>query len=220
MSERPEDESFDTALGRRLARLAAVPVDTTRLDQALRSALPPRHAAPWRRRLAALAAVAASLIIVLAVALPLMTTSREVRASAEMMAQLHEDIVSGRTPTMTAESVADANRMIAAMSDSRLTLPGVPETHTMACCLRSVKDKQVACVLLKDDGVPVTMAVARASDLTLAKGATVTRDGEQYHVEHVGRLAMVSLARDGRFVCLIGAVPEDRLMAIGAALKF
>ena len=51
----------------------------------------------------------------------------------------------------------------------------------MACCMKSVKNKKVACVLLKSEDVAVTMTVANAADMKLPRSPTVTRGGVTYH---------------------------------------
>ena len=90
----------------------------------------------------------------------------------------------------------------------------------MACCMKSVKGKKVACVLLRDGGEPITMTVANAADMRLPKSPTVTRTGVTYHVQSSGELNMVMTERNGRWVCLIGRVPAERLMDVTSKLEF
>ncbi len=86
--------------------------------------------------------------------------------------------------------------------------------------MRSVKNKKVACVLLEDNGGPVTMTVAKASDMQSPASPTVIRGGVTYHVQAVGRLNMVMTERNGRWICLIGQVSADRLMVLADQLQF
>ena len=74
--------------------------------------------------------------------------------------------------------------------------------------------------LLKDDGVPVTMTVANASDMRTPKTPTATRNGVSYNVESVGALQMVMTQRNGRWICLIGELPALRLMELAEKLQF
>ena len=90
----------------------------------------------------------------------------------------------------------------------------------MACCMKSVQNKRVACVLLKDRGVPVTMTVANAADMKRPPAPTVTRDGVTYRVQTVGKLYMVMTERNERWVCLIGEVPAEQLMELASKLQF
>jgi hypothetical protein len=95
-----------------------------------------------------------------------------------------------------------------------------PQAHVMACCIKSVQNKRVACVLLKSDGVPVTMAVADAKDVRSPKSLVVVHSGTRYHVQSSGSLNMVMSEREGRWVCLIAELPAERLMGLAAHLEF
>jgi hypothetical protein len=80
-----------------------------------------------------------------------------------------------------------------------------PQAHVMACCIKSVQNKRVACVLLKSEGVPVTMAVADAKDVRSPKSPVVVHSGTRYHVQSSGSLNMVMTEREGRW-----GVPDRR----------
>ena len=90
----------------------------------------------------------------------------------------------------------------------------------MACCMRTVKNKKVACVLLQGEGEPVSMTVAKASDVRIPDCPMVTRGGIDYHVQSTGSLNMVMTERDGRWVCLISKLPATRLMELASSLQF
>ena len=221
---------LDQATADRLARLRTTPVDTSRLDALLSRQIPRPMAAAddrgaqvrpfaWWRPLRAVAAVIV-LGAVLAGSIYLATSARPVMASSGNMIQMHRDLVSGRVPVVKVESIEDASRELNSQWPNSPDLPDVPEEHVMACCMKSVRNKKVALVLLNRDNTPVTMAVARAQDMRLPVGPTVTRDGITYHVEMIGALTMVSTEREGRFVCLIGETTQDRLMDLASAMKF
>jgi len=212
------EERIDHAVAGRLSRLAALPVDTSALDRALRAELPPRARTP-RRWWAPLTAAAALLILTVMLSLGLFQ-GREAQASALLMAQMHQDIVTGKVPTMQADSIDQANHAIAAFAGGFPKLPQPPATHTMACCMRNIDDKKVACVLLNDGGIPVTMAIANASEVQSPKSAIVVRSGVTYHVDTVGNLNMVMMERAQRWVCLIGQLPKDKLMDLADEIRF
>jgi hypothetical protein len=171
------------------------------------------------RSMRAVAASAAVLFLVISVLL--YTLTAPVSASAQTMAQLHEDLVAGRTPVVRVDSIAAANRALAAQWPESPGLPAVPEEHAMACCMKSVHNKHIACVLLDGDSASaVSLMVANASDIKVPDSPTVVRDGVTYHTHSTGKLNMVSAVRDGRYVCLVGAVPTDRLIDLAAQLKF
>jgi hypothetical protein len=225
-----DDARLDRATADRLARLRSLPVDTTRLERLVQAQVPRPGAAVARPRftifrLRPIRAVAASLLLLtgLAAVLLLTTSGGPVLASPAQMAQMHEDLVAGRVPVMWADSVEAANRMLASKSPESPEIPGVPSLpadHAMACCMRSVKDKKVACLLLRTDGVPVTLTVANAADMSLPKSPTVTRGGVTYHQQSSGKLNMVMTERNRRWVCLIGELPAERLMDVADQLRF
>ena len=66
----------------------------------------------------------------------------------------------------------------------------------------------------------VTMTVANAADMRTPKSPTATRNGVIYNVESVGSLEMVMTQRNGRWICLIGELPAERLMDLAAKLQF
>jgi hypothetical protein len=218
-----DDPKFDQAIAARLARLRTMPVDTSRLEKALSRKIP-KPSPVWAHRLlqiGPLRALAATLAILSILgAVFFMTSSRPALASAEQLAQIHQEMVSGKTPVMHVDSIAAANRTLAEKSPESPQLPTVPADHIMACCMTNVKDKKVACLLLKDGGIPVTMTVARAADMRMPTSPTQIRNGITYHVQAVGRLNMVMTERQGRWVCLIGETPADQLMTLGAQLQF
>jgi hypothetical protein len=214
----------DLAVAERLRRLAELPVDTSRLDQAIEARIYGNadtrsfRIAAWLRPMRA---VAASVVLMAVVAtLLLVTSSGPVLASPTEMARFHEDLVSGKVPVMAVTSMHAAEKAIARQWKESPQLPGVPEDHAMACCMRSVKNKKMACVLLKDDGEPVTMTVAKADDMQLPQGEIRTRNSTSYHVQSVNDLNMVMTERDGRWVCLISKISVDRLMELAAGLQF
>jgi hypothetical protein len=216
------DEALDRAVSARLAKLRTMPVDTSNLDKALRAQIPSsRH--EWRIiSLRPLRAVAASIVLISAIAAAIMlsTSSGPALAEPAQMAQVHLDIVSGRIPVMQVASIEAANKMLNAQSPGAPTLPEIPDSHVMACCMKSVHNKRMACVLLKDEGVPITLAVARAADMKLAPAPVTTVNGIEYRVQKVGDLSMVMTEQGGKWLCLIGQVPADHLIDVAAQVKF
>jgi hypothetical protein len=228
----PSREQLDQAISDRLGRLRSLPVDTSRLERALQADIPwPRReasAAQGGRRLLSLGwwfqplrAVAASFVLLAIVAAILVASSGgPAVASPSQMAQMHDDLVTGRTPVMQVDSIEAANRMLSGQWPNGPTVPNAPQGHVMACCMKSVKDKKVACVLLKSEGEPITLTVANATDMRLPNSPTVVRNGVTYHVQAVEKLNMVMAERHGRWVCLIARLPAERLIELASELKF
>jgi hypothetical protein len=216
------DEALDQEVYVRLAKLRTVPMDTSNLDKALRAQIPsPRR--EWRiRSFGPLRALAASIVLVSAIAAAIMLSASSGPAFAEpaQMAQVHQDIISGRIPVMQVASIEAANKMLNSQSPGAPTLPQMPDSHVMACCMKSVHNKKMACVLLKDEGIPITLAVASAADMKLAVAPVTKRNGIDYRVQKVGDVNMVMTEQDGKWLCLIGQVSADHLMDVAAQVKF
>jgi hypothetical protein len=218
----PEDERWEQAVAGRLAKLRSMPVDTRRLAKALHAQVPrPAGRGAWLS-LRSFRAVAASILLVGAIVSVLVftTMSRPALASPAQMARMHEDLVAGRTPAVQVDSIEAANKLLAGEHPQFPALPDVPVDHVMACCMNSVKDKKVACVLMKREGVPVSLMVARSRDMRLPTSPVTVRNGMSYYVEASGDLNMVMTERLDRWVCLIGAMPAERLMDLAAQLAF
>jgi hypothetical protein len=86
--------------------------------------------------------------------------------------------------------------------------------------MKSVQNKKMACVLLKDEDVPITLAVASAADMKLAPAPVTTRNGVEYRVQKFGDLSMVMTEQHGQWLCLIGQVSADHLMDLAAQIRF
>ena len=132
------EDRYDRATAGRLARLRTLPADVQRLDELVRAKLPVRPASagrrPWfPRRLRAAAAVLVIVGVVAAVLLG--SAGGPALASPALMAQFHDDMVTGKTPVMQVGSVAAANRMLAAQWPDAPGIPAVPADHVMACCM-------------------------------------------------------------------------------------
>jgi len=213
---------WDQAVSARLSRLRTMPVDTSNLDKMLRAKIAPLRLHRPILSLRPLRALAASLLLISAIAAAIMlsASSGPALAEATQMAQVHEDIVSRRIPVVRVASIEQANRMLDTQSPGAPALPQIPDSHIMACCMKSIHDKKMACVLLKDEDVPITLAVARAADMKLPAVPITVRNGISYRVQKVGDLSMVMTERDGKWLCLIGQVPADHLMDIAHQVRF
>ena len=214
-------DRLDQATAARLARLRTMPVDTSRLDASLRGVIPAprrqRAGVIWGRPLRAAAAMLVTFGVVAAILLS--SSGGPALASAAQMAQMHDDLVSGKTPVMRVGSVDEANRALNAQWPGSPGIPSMPADHVMACCMKSVKNKKVACVLLRTETEPVTMTVANASDMKMPTSPTQVRDGITYHVQSFNDLNMVMTERNDRWICLIGRLPVGKLMDLATKLS-
>lgn len=223
--EHDEQQHWEEAVVSRLARLRSMPVDTSRIEKALRAQIPrpeqssAARAWPWLRPMRA---IAASVLVVsaLVTVLLLSTASGPVLASPSHVAELHQDIVLGRVPVVQVDSIAEANDVLSRKWPNSPEVPSVPENHVMACCMQSLKDKKVACVLMKQQSVPVSLMVAHAKDMRAPTSPVKVRNGARYHVQSVGALNMVMTERQGRWACLIGELPAETLIDVAQQLEF
>jgi hypothetical protein len=217
----------DQAVAARLRKLSTFPLDLSGLERQVRAQIPQaaaeRHWPTTRMHLLRpLTAVAASILVLAVIAAAVLTaTSGEVMASPAQMAKFHREIVSNPMGVTKVDSIARASQVLAEQWPQGPGLPHAPEAHVMACCMKSVKNKKMACVLLSSEGTPITMSVANASDMrSPAGGKKVTHGGASFHVVSAEGLSMVSTERNGRWVCLIGETPAERLIAITQQLQF
>jgi hypothetical protein len=223
MSSQIPNERLDQATAQRLSKLRAMPVDTSHLDLRIADEIPrPEARRSNLLRIGVFRAVAASIGAVLLVGAVIWSLSGgAVMASADVMAQFHNDMISGKAGATPVATIVEANQKLKHQWDHGVDLPNVPVEHAMACCMRSIDDKRVACVLLKSEGgVPVTMAVAKSMDMRVPHGERVIRGGLEFRVQTTKGLTMVTTERGGKWICLIGGLPSDRLIDIGAGIEF
>jgi hypothetical protein len=217
------DADWEQAISQRLARLRTMPVDLTALETRIGKSIPRPHRTTLRHLawVHPVRSVAASIAILAIITAALIASSGgPVLASAQQMAQVHEDLVAGRMPAMRVNSIDAANKALAAQSPGSPEMPDVPGDHVMACCMRDVKGKRVACVLMDSGGTPVTMTVANGAEMRLPNSPTISRDGVAYHVQSVNDLNMVMAQRQGRWICVIGRLPAERLIDTVVKLQF
>lgn len=216
----PEDR-FDAAMSRRLAQLGAMPVDTSRLEKAVRAQIGAPVASPnfaWRKQIyRSLAALAASLIFVALIGMAFFQ-NRPAQASSDLMLQLHRDIVAGKIPAKSEDSFEDVNKDFSAFSKNGPQVMS-PDAQVMGCCMPNVGNKQVFCVLLKEANTPVTLTIADLDAVKPSTAATVMYKGEAFHVQRSAELTMVTVDRGHHRLCLIGQLPAEKLMSLTDNLK-
>jgi hypothetical protein len=205
----PMRERLDAAVSKRLSRLETMPIETGSLEAAMRREIGGRS--PSRRSLwlHSLRAVAASLLVVGLLVAALVMSSRPAEASATELARVHQAMLTGDGHTVRVDA---ANRAVSEHWPEAPQLPEVQGHKVMACCVHRVGNEQVACAALTLDGVPVSMAVADAKDLRMPPGETVRRGEKVYRVQSSGTLNMAMHERDGRWACLMGEAPVERLV--------
>ena len=221
------NDRLDHAVSARLAKLRTMPVDTSHLAERLRRQIPQPSAADSAqshrfflfRPLRAAAAGFILLGIILAAVIG--SSGGPAMASADRMAQVYEDMTAGRAHMMM--RVASIDAAAAALSEQwpkMPALPDMPDDHVMSCCVHEIGRKKMACVALMVDKVPITMSVADSADVKSPEGTVVTRDGVSYRVQSAKGVNMAMTERGGRWVCLMGRLPVDRLIDLAGQLRF
>lgn len=236
MHDRPTPDELERATQARLARLASVPVDTTNLERRLKAAIareaeqsvdnPQRWSLQRFKRWIPLSTLAAA-VVVIAVTLGIVgfgSGASPVVAAPADFARLH-DAMNDHAATATAVAgIEEANRVIAGEWSDAPPLPMTSEVDERihACCLHDFKNRKVVCVLMRDsDNTSITMVVARAQDVKPAQiGTAVHRNGRKYMVHNSNGLSMVMVEGSGKYVCLMGKLPIERLLTIADGLSF
>jgi hypothetical protein len=215
-------EQIDEATSQRLGKLRSMPLDTARLDAMLEVQIPRPASGRMEGlfRQPAVRIVAGLIGIVVVVGLIYRNHSGgAVLVSPESMARLHEDLVNGKMDAKPIHSIEDANSILADGLGG-LQIPQVPNTQAMLCSLQMLKDKRLACVLLYGDGVPVTMAVARAMEIRVPDSfERKIEKGTEYPITTSGKLQIIIKERRGRWICLISELPVERLLEIAQEIQ-
>ena len=220
---------IDAATARRLSALRTVPVDMSRLTRAIESEVPKpttasmRHASPARRPiwLSPLRAAAASLLVFGAIAaLIIASSSGPALASTDRLLAVHEAVLSGKDHAVPVRSIEGANDALSRHWPDAPALPSVRHDEVMSCCVHRVGRQKVACAAMKIDGVAVSMAVADASDIKMPEGEKIQRDGATYHVQSTKGVNMAMTERNGRWACLMGSLPVERLVEVLETLRW
>jgi hypothetical protein len=220
-----DNQALENTLKDRLAKLGSIPVEMSDVEQRVaaeiqKQSAPTRRTPPvgyrfprvWRPAVG----IAASITLLVILGAMLFQTRS---AEASLMMQLHRDIVSGKVATMKVDSLIEVNEAFKAFGHNGIQM-NAPDLHVMSCCMQNVNSKQVYCVLLNESGLPVTLVIADLAATQSAKGATVTYKGESFHQTLSGDLTMVTVDRQKFRICLIGAVPPERLMELSKGLTF
>lgn len=222
-----QQDDLTTATRLRLQRLAATPVDTSRLVRRLDAALASSESstmrtahAVWTRRIAATAAM---LLLAFAAFYVIDRSAGPVQAEPFELSQLHERLVRGELAMLAAPNVEEANRRIAAQVADAPVIPGLAATRELyvrSCCLAEVRGRLVAAVLMEADGWPVTLVVAHARDFAGPVGEVIERDGRRLLAHRLNDLEMVVTRSGDRWLCVMGDVDRQRLVDIAAAIVF
>jgi hypothetical protein len=226
--QNPQHERLDEATQQRLARLANTPVDTTRLEARLNKAINPQQpthrvsrAGPirWWRPVSRIAAVVAVAGLIGMLLIPL--GNSPAIASTTDLARVHREVVAGEPDLVPATNFAQANDAIQSIWAQAPKLPEPTVGQVTASCLHSVANRDVACLKLEFNNQPITMVVGHSREVVCsAAHQQITRNGRNYMSHDQDDVRMVMIARQGRWVCLMGSLSLDELIEVADGLRF
>lgn len=222
-----ERERLDAATSRRLARLRTMPVDLAGLRAAVEAEVGPPPEVAARRRawrigwLSPMRAAAAGLLLFgLVIAVVIGTASGPALASPDRLAQMHAEVQGNDgAHACQVNSMAEANVALAGKAPGVPPLPNVPADHVHFCCVQNLGRKPVSCAALMVGDRRVTLAVADAKDIQVPESSRRSVDGQDFFVQSRGDLNMVMASRDGRWLCVMGEVPVDRLLEMARGVR-
>jgi hypothetical protein len=214
---------LDQATSARLARLRSMPVDTTGLAARLRESIPELREQKARTSIirlwiSPLRLAAAILVVLTAVLAVILAGSGSVAvASVDQLAALHEETLADKDHAVHVDSIAAANVALSKEWPKTPEVPQVGQDAVMSCCVHEIARKKMACVMLNVDGQPVTMAVAKTSEIKCPMGTMSTRNGVMYCSHSVRGVNMVMVEKGGQWTCYMGKVPVERLADLATA---
>jgi len=223
--DRSQDE-LDLATQARLSMVASRPVDTSAVASRLRAEMakhraedrPATFALPAWVRWLGRSAVAAAIVVVVTLVFVTSQSGSAVYAAPAEMVQLHRDLLAGRAPVVPVANIAEAKRTIESKWREAPSIPDQWDQNVHACCLRDVQSRQVACILLEQNGMPVTVVLARTKDFRSPDDDTVEHNGRKYAVHSRDGVNMVMTQQSDRWMCLMGEISQDSLMRLAEGL--
>lgn len=218
-------EQFDLALSHRLAQLGSRPVDTSHLKRRLDEDVTVGNSAPLRRWLSkqswrSLTSDAAIVLLLVATSLLVINSSSRAVASPTDLANLYHQVVSQTPPSMAVSSIDAANFRITNQWAKAPALPTHVPGEVASCCLRHLHGVPVASVHLNYQNHAISLLVAYTRMIASPMGQIIYRDGRQFVVTSHDRLRMVMTHHDTRWLCVVGDLPQSRLVDVVAAIRF
>lgn len=224
-------DGLDHATSERLARLAARPVVTSRLERRLEAAMreaivedavstqPFAMLAAWQRWWRPItSAAAASLIVVTIGWLALDGSTSPAMAAPAELAQIHYDVANGLAPHLKVTSVEEANQLLADQSNGVVPVPELPGIMK-SCCLHQHVGTTLTCALIERDGQLITVAIADGAKLHSPHGKTITRGGRQFIIHTANGINMVMAHEGDRWLCVMGEVDFEQLADVTADIR-
>ena len=183
-----DDHVIQQAVSRRVARLATIPVDTSRLDVLLQRQVAHGHSRVWLWWATPLVGVAAAVAIML-----LLLFSAAPQISAADLAGVYSRL------TATNQPLSGTMNMPASCQ----LKPG----ENGMCCRQMVDHQNLTCIRIDThfgQPVVVVMANARRVKMPPAGGEALIIAGHPYTLTHSGHVNMVMRRAGGKWFCAMG----------------
>ena len=224
VKEHPPDPGDDgDRIASQLRRLSTRPVDTSGVEQRVRSLLglpvttrtPTKPARFTMVRFAAVFVAAVSAVGILA-----WYGARPVVASAMELSQAHAENIRGEPEAVPVTSMAEAHRLMCGKWNRCPHLTEPARGEVVSCHIHVISGKQLLCVRLSVDGVPVTLAVGHISDFRLPNVSPTTCRNHLCFVQNSGDTNIVTTDGEGLWLSAIGHASTDRLVEISGDMTF
>ena len=215
---------LDAATSKRLAGLSSAAVDTSELEERLGGAMHAMDQGERRIRPAALwgsvAGAAAAVLVIGVIGWMMIHTVTPAVASPSELAMLHRDVLGGSGQPVLVGSIEEANRHTARQWSQAPEIPRLNNAQVRSCCLHPLAGARVVCVLMEHPDQPITLVVARGKDLTSPNGQVIERDGRHFIAHEMNGLQMLMGSRDDRWLCVMGRVSIETLLAVAENIDF
>lgn len=234
MSKRSESDApmtehqdqLDRATQDRLAQLASMPVDVSRLEKKMAQAMPPKpeskpvprgtRAIGWYRVAAVFvlfAGVAAASYYALFGVAP-----QDAVARTMTVAELHEQLVNAPPAAYLAHSTGQAQSLINAQLAGELRPPMVGGTRVESCCLVEGDFPLRAALVIKRPDATATIIIAQGDDFAHPMNPIEHPSGVQLQGHTHAGLPMVMRNEGGLWMCVMGQAENKVLADIAASL--
>ena len=223
MKHTDECDRLDRATAARLRALAGRPVDTTGVERGLARALRNETIqetdvlhVTWQRWWRPITTAAAAILVVVTMGWMMLEggPSPAVAAPAEL-AQIHFDVAHGLSPHLKVSTVAQANQLLADQSNGVIPVPALPGA-IQSCCLHHYASTTLTCAMIERDGRLITIAIADGAKLHSPAGQVITKNGRAFIAHTANGINMVMTNEADRWLCVMGDVPMEQLVAVAA----
>ena len=224
MSE--HDEQLDQATRDRLAKLASMPVDMSRLEQTMADEIPrpqqrthqqhttPRHG--WMR-------LAAAIVLLIGIAgasyYAFFGVGPQTAIAQTMtVAELHEHLLNDPQETYLAKSVEEAQALIDAQLAGQHPLPIVDGTHVESCCLVEGEFPLRAALVVDQPNGSATIIIAQGEDFAHKMNPIDHPSGVELQGHDHAGMPMVMRNHGDLWMCVMGNANPDHLADIAAKI--